>query len=124
MLGVGFVLLPVMVLVLVLPTWEQRTVDAQDAARSAARALVAADSWGDGVAAADGIVAQIAESDGLLPGDLNAQFSGSLDPGGSVTVAVTVVVPAGDVPGLGPIGTLHYTAMSTAHVDSFRDSPA
>ena len=37
MLGVGFLVLPVMVLVLTLPTWEQRVVDAQDAARSAAR---------------------------------------------------------------------------------------
>ena len=122
MLGVAFIVLPVTVLVLMLPTWEQRAVDAQDAARTAARALVTADTWDDGVAAAEEAVSQLAAGDGLAPGDVSVGLSGSLGPGGSVTAAVTVLVPVGDVPGLGVVGTLHYTASSTEHVDSYRES--
>jgi hypothetical protein len=123
MLGVGFIVLPVMVLVLTVPTWEQRAVDAQDAARGAARALVTADDWDDGVAAANQVVAEVAENDGLPSTDMNVEYSGSLTPGGAVAAAVTVSVPVGDVPGLGFVGTVHYTATSTEHVDSYRSSP-
>jgi hypothetical protein len=122
MLGVSLLVVPVMVLVLTLPTWEERTVDAQDAARDAARALVTADDWGDGVSSANDAVSQIIVGDGLPAGDVTVTYSGSLDPGGAVTAAVTVVIPAGNVPGLGFVGELHYTATSTEHVDSYRDS--
>ncbi len=121
-LGLGLVVMPVLVLVLTLPTWEQRTVDAQDAARNAARALVTADDWGDGVAAADQAVYEIVSSDGLVAADVALRLAGSLAPGATVTASVTVVVPAGNFPGLGFIGALHYTASSTEHVDAYRDS--
>jgi len=123
MLGVGLIILPVMVLVLTLPTWEQRAVDAQDAARDAARALVLSNSWTAGTAEANQAVLRVVYGDGLVPGDVEVAYTGSLDPGGSVTAAVTVVIPAGNLPGLGFVGTLHYTARSTEHVDSYRDSP-
>jgi hypothetical protein len=122
LLGTTFIVLPVMILVLTLPTWEQRVVDAQDAARSAARALVTADNWEDGVSAANAAVAQLVTGDGVPPADLSVAYSGSLDPGETVTAAVTVVIPAGNLPGLGFVGQLHYTASSTEHVDSYRDS--
>jgi hypothetical protein len=122
MLGLGLIVIPVLVLVLTLPAWEQRTVDAQDAARNAARALVVADDWGDGVAAADQAVYETVSSDGLVAADVSLSLSGSLEPGSTVTASVTVLVPAGNVPGLGFIGTLHYTASSTQHVDAYRDS--
>jgi protein-disulfide isomerase len=122
LLGTALIVLPVVVLVLTLPTWEQRAVDAQDAARTAARALVTADDWGDGVSAADEAVTQLVAGDGLPPTDLSVSYSGSFVPGGSVTAAVTVVIPAGNLPGLGFVGQLHYTASSTDHVDSYRDS--
>lgn len=121
-LGLGLVVMPVLVLVLTLPTWEQRTVDAQDAARNAARALVTSDDWGDGVAAADQAVYEIVSSDGLVAADVALRLAGSLAPGATVTASVTVVVPAGNFPGLGFIGALHYTASSTEHVDAYRDS--
>ena len=111
-----------MLLVLTLPTWEQRAVDAQDAARNAARALVTADNWGDGVSAANQTVSDLVVGDGLPSEDLTVTYSGTLDPGGTVTAAVTVVIPAGNLPGLGFVGELHYTASSTEHVDSYRDS--
>jgi hypothetical protein len=122
LLGTALIVLPVMVLVLTLPAWEQRAVDAQDAARTAARALVTADDWDDGVSAADEAVAQLETGDGLPPADMTVSYSGSLDPGGSVTAAATVLIPAGNLPGLGLVGQLHYTASSTEHVDSYRDS--
>jgi hypothetical protein len=122
MLGVSLIVLPVMVLVLTLPTWEERTVDAQDAARDAARALVTADNWGDGVSAANNVVSQVVAGDSVPAEDVTVSYSGSLDPGGTVTAAVTVIIPAGNVPGLGFVGVLHYTASSTEHVDSYQDS--
>jgi hypothetical protein len=121
-LGVAFIVVPVMVLVLMVPTWEQRVVDANDAARNAAQALASADDWNDGVAAANQVVVQVAADDGLPQGDVAAQYSGSLTPGASVTATVTVVVPASQVPGLGVVGALHYTVSSTAHVDSYEGS--
>lgn len=79
-LGLGFIVMPVLVLVLMLPTWEQRTVDAQDAARNAARALVVADDWGDGVAAAEQAVSVVASGDGLGAADVSLRLAGSLSP--------------------------------------------
>jgi hypothetical protein len=122
LLGTTLIVMPIMVLVLTLPTWEQRAVDAQDAARTAARALVTADNWDDGISAADEAVSQLVAGDGLPPSDLTVTYSGSLDPGGTVSAAVTVVIPAGNLPGLGFVWALHYTASSTEHVDSYRDS--
>jgi len=122
MLGVGLIVMPVLVLVLTLPAWEERVVDAQDAARAAADALVTADSWGDGVAAANETVAGIVAGDGLVPGEMTVKYSGSLDPGGAVTAAATIVIPAGNLPGLGFVGQLRFTASSTEHVDTYRDS--
>jgi len=121
-LGLGLIVMPVLVLVLMLPAWEQRTVDAEDAARNAARALVVADDWGDGVAAADQAVSEVVTADGLVAGDVSLRLAGSLAPGATVTASVTVLVPAGNVPGLGFIGALHYTASSTQHVDAYRAS--
>ena len=80
LLGTTLIVMPVMVLVLTLPTWEQRAVDAQDAARTAARALVTADDWDDGISAADEAVSQLVAGDGLPPADLTVTYSGSLTP--------------------------------------------
>jgi hypothetical protein len=124
MLGVGLIVLPVMVLVLTVPTWEQRSVDAQDAARAAARALAMAANWSSGEVSADEVVNEVLYGDGLPGGAVNVAYSGSLVPGSTVTASVTIVVPAGVVPGLGSIGELHDTASSTEHVDSYEDSPS
>jgi hypothetical protein len=124
MLGVGLIVLPVLVLVLTIPTWEQRTVDAQDAARAGARALVVADDWQDGALAADDAIDQVIVGDGLVAPDVTVRLAGSLEPGGKVSVAVTVLLPVGNLPGLGFVGVLHYTATSVEHVDNYRDSPS
>ena len=119
-LGLGLLVFPVLLLVLTLPTWEARTVDARDAAAAASRALVTSDSWSDGVVAADAVVAEIASTDGVASEDLSATYTGSLTRGGAVIAEVTVTIPAGRIPGIGSFGAMHYSASSTQLVDEFR----
>jgi hypothetical protein len=119
-LGLTFIVIPVLILVLTLPTWLERTVDARDAAAQAARTLVTADTWTAGVTAAEQTVATETANDGLSRADLTASYTGTLTPGGSVTATVTVTIPAGAIPGIGAFGTEHYTASSTQLVDDYR----
>jgi len=119
-LGVGLLVFPVLLLVLSLPTWEARSVDARDAAAAAARALVTADTWSDGVAAADAAVYAVASTDGVASEDLSATYSGSLTRGAAVTAEVTVTIPAGRIPGIASFGAVHYSASSTQQVDDYR----
>lgn len=123
LLGLGLLVLPVLLLVLTLPTWEQRSVDAKDMAAQAARSLATADTWTDGVTAAQNTVNQETSNDGLDPSDVTAAYSGSLTPGATVTATVTVTIPAGVIPGVGTFGTVHYSAASTELVDLYRSTP-
>ena len=122
-LGLGLVVIPTFLLVLTLPTWEARTVDARDAARNAARALVTADTWGDGVSAADQAVADIAVNNGVPTADVTTSYAGSLSRGSAVTATVTIAIPDTVIPGIGNFGTRHYTATSTERVDPYRSLP-
>ncbi|HTV12634.1 MAG TPA: hypothetical protein VME20_12325 [Acidimicrobiales bacterium] len=120
LLGTALIVMPVMILVLSIPVWEQRAVDARDAARAAALALATATTWQSGVETADEVVAQIAAQNGIPGADLGTDYEGSLAPGSLVSATVSVAVPVGDLPGLGDVGTLHYSASSVEHVDSYR----
>lgn len=124
LLGLVFIVFPVLVLVLSLPAWEQRSVDAQDAARVAVRAMVTADNWPDGLTAALEAVAAVAGGDNIPANEVSLSMTGSLEAGALVSASVTVLVPGGDIPFLGLVGPLHFTATSTTHVDSYRDSPS
>jgi len=119
-LGVGLVVIPAFLLVLTLPTWEARTVDARDAARNAARALVTADTWSDGVTAANQAVSEIAANDGVSQAEISASYTGSLTRGSEVTATVTIAIPDTVIPGIGSFGSRHYTASSTEQVDPYR----
>jgi hypothetical protein len=119
-LGIGLIVIPVLLLVLTVPTWLERSVDARDAASDAARVIATASTWAAGTTAANQIVAQAITNDGLTPSDVTVSYTGSLNPGDTVTATVTVTLPAGVVPGIGRYGTVHYTATSTQHVDSYR----
>jgi hypothetical protein len=120
MLGVTLVVIPVLLLVLTIPTWLERSVDARDAAANAARALATANTWAAGTAAANQTVTELITGDGLNPSDVEVTYGGSLNPGATVTATVTVEIPAGVIPGLGHYGTVHYRATSTQHIDTFR----
>ena len=124
LLGVALLVIPVLFLVLTIPTWIDRTVDARDAASDAARALATASSWAAGEAAADQSIAQVATNDGLTPEQIHATYLGSLAAGGTVTATVTITIPAGVVPGIGSYGTMHYTASNTQHIDTYRANNA
>ena len=119
-LGLGLLVIPVLLLVLSIPTWEARTVDARDAAATAARVLVTADNWSDGVSAANQAVSEIGSSDRLSSSDMTAVYDGSLTRGSTVTVDVTVVIPATEIPLIGAVGSVHYTATSSELVDEYR----
>lgn len=123
MLGIVLVIMPVMILILTVPVWEQRSVDAQDAARAAVTALVVASSEASGVVAGQQAANQVFQGDGIPTREVRVAFTGQDVPGGSVTASVGVVIPVGQLPGLGTIGDLYYTARSTEHVGSYEDSP-
>lgn len=123
LLGLLFIVFPVVVVVLSVPAWEERAVDAQDAARVAVRALATADDWADGIATAQEAVWMVTDGDGVPVNDVEIEFGGSLTPGAEVTAEVTVVMPATSVPFVGQVGSISYTAVSTAHVDSYRAGP-
>ena len=74
------------------------------------------------MAAADQVVSDVVVNDGLRAADVSVQYSGSLAPGAAITAAVTVAIPVGNVPGLGSVGTLHFTATSTEHIDTYRQA--
>lgn len=121
-LGLAFIVIPLFMLVLTLPTWEARTVDARDAARNAARALVTAPTWNQGVADANQAVNEIAANNGVDPADVTATYTGTLTRGSAVTAAVTIVIPDTVIPGVGSFGIRHYTATSTENVDPYRSA--
>jgi hypothetical protein len=120
MLGVTLVVIPVLLLVLTIPTWLERSVDARDAAANAARALATANTWAAGTTAANQTVTELITGDGLNPNDVEVTYAGSLNPGATVTATVTVELPAGVIPGIGHYGTIRYSATSTQHIDSYK----
>jgi hypothetical protein len=119
-LGVGLVIVPVLLLVLTIPTWLERSVDARDAAANAARTLATANNWQSGTLAANQTVSQLIANDGLNPNLVSVTYAGDLNPGDTVTARVTVTIPAGVIPGIGNYGTVRYTATSTQHVDTYK----
>ena len=119
-LGLGLIVIPTFLLVLTLPTWEARTVDARDAARNAARALVTADTWNNGVAAANQAVDEIIVNNGVAVSDVTTAYTGSLTRGAQVTATVTISIPDTVIPGVGSFGIRHYSASSTEQVDPYR----
>ena len=120
-LAVCLLVVPVLILVVTIPTWIERQSDATAAARNAARILATADTWDQGVTDANQTVAEIAANNGLDPAQVTTNYTGSLQPGSTVTAAVTVVIPATVFPGAGTFGERHWTATVTDRVDDYRN---
>lgn len=115
-LVVGLVLIPFGVLVLSVSAWVERQTAARDAAGEAARALVIGDPEG---ASAEVMVADIEAGYGLPAGTLRAVIpDGGMVPGESVTVSVTVEIPAMSLPIFGGVGAVDWT---TEHTERFPD---
>lgn len=115
---IGLVLIPFGMLAISASTWVERQTAARDAAGESARALVI--STGETSVSPAQIVQQIESGYGLAPGTLRAEVpEGAIVPGESVTVNVTVEIPALVVPILGNIGSVDWTAEHTERIPDY-----
>lgn len=95
--------------------------DVEHAARVGARAAVAAQSWSGARTRAAAVVQESLASSGLSCVDHSVGVSGSLQPGGRVTVTVRCVASLADVTRYGAIpGAKTLTASATEVVDVHR----
>lgn len=122
-MGVGVLLLPVAVLVLLLPTWVERQSMARLAAQEAARAVVLADSDASARTAAEEAARTIAANHGLGQDLRTVEVSGGLVRGGTVTATVRVRVPLTALPFAGDVGGFTVTARHREPVDRYRSFP-
>ena len=118
----GLVILPFALLVLTIPQWVERQTAARDAAAEIGRWSVVQHGGDDGGRAeAEVLLRRIEEAHGLRPGSLSLVGgpTGSLSPGGTVTVQVSVDLPGPTVPGLGSLGLGRWTAEHTERVPDY-----
>ncbi len=114
---IGLVLIPFGMLAISASTWVERQTAARDAAGEAARALVIAGP--ESSITPELVVQQIEHGYGLPAGTLRLAVPASAAvPGESITVAVTVEIPALALPILGNIGAVDWTA---EHTERFPD---
>lgn len=98
LLGIGFLVLPVALMVLTFPTWSERQSAARTASQEAARVYVLTRDAGQ----AEAITRSIADNHGLNEDQMTVSLAG--DParrGGDVTATVEVKVPATVIPIMG-----------------------
>lgn len=119
-LFVGLILLPTLMLVTSLPTWWERQSLGRLAAQEAARTVALADSWEQGVPAAQAIVAQLASNHDVDPADLSVAFGGALRRGQAVSATVTIAVPSTTIPLLTSLPAFHLTSTHREQVDHYR----
>jgi len=117
--AIALLLLPAVVLAATLPAWAERRHAATVAAREAARELQA--DWPGGTAAAAELVARYVAADhGIDPGAVDVQvLSPGSEPGGQITVAVTVPMSAISL-GAAHVGAWTYRAVVSLRVDDYR----
>lgn len=115
----GLVLIPFGILVLSIPTWVERQTAARDAAAESARYLVHAGPAG--LDQANQIVRDVELGYGLPAGTLRIELPAQLAPGEALTVSVTVVIPAADLPLFGSFGDTTWTADHTERYPDFAE---
>ena len=120
-LALGLLVLPVALLVLTLPGWSERQVTARVISREVAR-RTAREGVSD-VAGARELTATMAANLDVPPGDLSIDVSSVdgvvLTPGADVEAQVTVWMPAVELPGVGAVGSLSWTARHREPVDRY-----
>ena len=121
-LVLGLILLPLLAGIAQLPRWVEAKSTADLAAQEAAREMVLADTWKEGVAAAEGVVLAIVDNRGMDVGAIETvSIAGALERGATVTVSVTIRVPPVVLPGAGPVGgTISLTRSAAERVDDYR----
>ena len=119
-LAVCLLLLPIAMIVMLLPQWPERQTVATAAAKDAATIYANASDQNAGAELASLSVAQAASNYGLPAGSLTVQLGGEWCRACTVTAAVTVDIPAIDVPMVGTVGSFTWTATSNARIDDYR----
>jgi hypothetical protein len=124
-LGVGVLLLPVVVVVLTIPTWSERQTTARAIAREVARAVAREGICNDAVAGnlADIMAANLALARADLDVGLECTPGAPLAPGDDVQVNVTVQMPAVRLPAIGSVGAWSWTARHRQPVDQYGSLP-
>ena len=120
-LGIAVLLVPVACLVLTMPTWSERQTTARAIVREVAR-VVASTGVCD-QESARGLTEIMARNLGLPEGDARIELDcwpgAPLVPGSELEAAVTVRMPAVDIPGVGPVGEWSWTARHRQPVDRY-----
>jgi len=120
-LGIGLLLVPVACLVLTMPTWSERKTTARAVVREVAR-VIASTGVCD-AESAQGLTEIMARNLGLPDGDARVEIQCrpgvELEPGSELEAAVTVRMPAVDIPGIGPVGEWSWTARHKQPVDRY-----
>lgn len=113
----GLLLVPFGMLIISAPTWVERQTAARDAAAESARYLVLHPN--EPSMALD-IIREVEAGYQLPPGSLVLEIAVfERVPGGQVTSAVTVEIPAVSLPIFGGIGAVGWTAEHTERVPDF-----
>ena len=120
-LGVGVLLLPVVFVVLTIPSWSERQTTGRAIAREVGRA-VARDGWCD-TGLAESLAEMMAANLALARADMRVQLEcepgEALTPGSELAVSVTVRMPAVHLPALGTVGEWSWTARHRQPVDLY-----
>lgn len=121
-LVLGIILLPLLAGIAQLPRWVDAKSTADLAAQEAARQVALADTWDDGVASGQLVVASTVENRGMNVGSIEGiVFEGDLVRGGTITVTVTLQVPPVVLPGFGAVGgNISLSRSATERVDDYR----
>lgn len=122
-LGIGLLVLPVALMVLVFPTWTERQSMARLAAQEAARSVVLADDFAAGSAAGTALAQEIAANHDLAGTIEAVEFSGSLERGATVEATVRVTIPWPAVPFFGSGGGISWSVRHAEQVDAYRSFP-
>ncbi len=119
--GVAVLVLPVALLVLTFPRWSERQVTARVIGREVARRAARDGICDRGAARALGTA--MARNLGVAPADLSVDLRCAdgvgLEPGADVEAAVTITMPAVQVPGVGAVGAWSWTARHREPVDRY-----
>ena len=136
-LGIGALVLPIVIGVMSIAPMLDRLTTARVAAQEAARAMVLADDWDGGLAAAESLAAQIVRNHGIPDAEwcagapasgcvwlrIGGDSPGVLGRGTEVTVTVQVPAPAVSIPFLGDFGGVDLAGTHTERVDDYRSFP-
>jgi hypothetical protein len=119
--GVAVLVLPVALLVLTFPRWSERQVTARVIGREVARRAARDGICDRGAARALGTT--MARNLGAAPADVSIDLRCAdgvgLTPGADVEAAVTITMPAVQVPGVGAVGAWSWTARHREPVDRY-----